>query len=263
MSNRIPDNWYESFFSGINCEMWEKAVSQEWTDAEVLFIKDVLNIRPGAKILDMPCGTGRHSIELARQGFQLTAVDISATFIAALTEKVSIGNLPIKVIEGNILSLELTGSFDGAFCLGNSFGYFDYAGMETFVHKVAASLKTGSKWIINTGVLAESFLTKFIQEKKYELSGLTMEISNGYDEWNSCLLTTLTYTKDGKQEVHPFKHYVYTIAEMIRLLNKFDLKTIALYSSTDKTAFKLGADQLFLVAEKNNFRNNFNVFKSF
>jgi len=71
-----------------------------------------------------------------------------------------------------------------------------------------------------------------------------------YDEWNSCLLTTLTYTKNNKQEIHCFKHYVYTIAELIRLLNKFDFKTIALYNSTDKTTFKLGDAQLYLVAEK-------------
>lgn len=251
MSTEIPDNWYESFFTGINCEMWEKAATQEWTDAEVVFIKDVLNIQPNSKILDMPCGTGRHSVTLAKQGFQLTAIDISATFIAALKEKVTNENLPVEVIEGNILSLELTGSFDGAFCLGNSFGYFNYPGMETFVQKVSASLRPGARWIINTGVIAESFLTKFVKEKKYELTDLIMEINNEYDEWNSCLLTTLTYTKNNKQEVHRFKHHVYTIAEIIRLLNKFNLKTIAMYSSTDKATFKLGDAQLYLVAEKN------------
>src|SRR3954466_7169745 len=152
--NNIPDNWYESFFSGINCEMWEKTATQEWTDAEVVFIKDVLNIQPGAKNLDLPCGTGRHSIALARQGFYLTAIDISATFIAALKEKVSKENLSVEVIEGNILSLRLTGSFDGAFCLGNSFGYFNYTAMETFVQKVSASLKPAARWIVNTAVIA-------------------------------------------------------------------------------------------------------------
>lgn len=250
MNKNIPDNWYESFFSGINCEMWEKAVTQEWTDAEVLFTKDVLNIQSGAKILDLPCGAGRHSIALAKQRYQLTAVDISTEFLNGLKRKVENDNLSIEVIEGNILSLELNGSFDGAFCLGNSFGYFDHTGMETFVHKVSSCLKKGGRWVINTGVLAESFLTKFIKDNKYELPDLTMEISNDYDEWNSCLLTTLTYTKNDKQEIHCFKHYVYTIAEIIRLLNKFNFKTVALYNSTDKTKFKLGDAQLYLVAEK-------------
>ncbi|MEO7486109.1 MAG: class I SAM-dependent methyltransferase [Ferruginibacter sp.] len=250
MSNNIPDNWYETFFSGINCEMWEKAATPEWTNAEVAFIKDVLNVQTGSAILDMPCGTGRHSIALAKEGYQLTAVDISKEYITALKKKVEEQQLNIQVIEGNILSLQLTGSFDGAFCLGNSFGYFNYEGMETFVNKVSKSLKQGAKWIINTGLMAESFLTKFIKEKKYELPGLTMEINNDYDEWNSCLLTTLTYTKDGQQEAHRFKHHVYTVAELIRLLGKFNLKTIALYSSTEKAAYKLGDVQLFLIAEK-------------
>lgn len=250
MNTNIPDNWYESFFTGINCEMWEKAATQEWTDAEVAFIKDVLNIPSGSTMLDMPCGTGRHSVMLARQGFKVTAVDISETYIAALKEKVAKENLSIEVIEGNILSLELKNTFNGAFCFGNSFGYFDYTGMETFVQKVSSSLKQGAKWIINSGLMAESFLAKFIKEKKYELPDLIMEINNDYDEWNSCLLTTLTYTKNNKQEVHRFKHHVYTIAEVIRLLAKFDLKTIALYSSTDKAIFNLGDAQVYLVAEK-------------
>ncbi len=250
MNNNIPDNWYESFFSGINCEMWEKAPTKEWTDAEVRFLMEVFNLPEDSHILDLPCGTGRHSIELAKKGFHLTSVDISEEFIYGLKKKVEEQQLDIEIIHGNILSLKLKGIFDGAFCLGNSFGYFNFPGMETFAEKVSTSLKQGAKWIINTGLMAESFLAKFIKEKKYELEGLTMEISNDYDEWNSCLLTTLTYTKNGKQEIHQFKHHVYTVAELIRLLKKYNLKTIALYNSTDKTAFKLGDAQLYLVAQK-------------
>ncbi|MEP6683777.1 MAG: class I SAM-dependent methyltransferase [Parafilimonas sp.] len=250
MKNKIPDNWYETFFAGINCEMWEKATTPEWTNAEVEFIKDVLHVSTGSSILDMPCGTGRHSIELAKQGYHVMAVDLSDEFINGLKKKVEVQQLSIEVIHANILSVQLTGTFDGAFCLGNSFGYFDYESMETFVQKISASLKQGAKWIINSGLMAESFLAKFIKEKKYELEGLTMQINNDYDEWNSCLLTTLIYTKNNKQEVHRFKHHVYTVAELIRLLNKFDLKTIALYSSTDKAEYKLGDAQIYLVAEK-------------
>jgi hypothetical protein len=50
--------------------------------------------------------------------------------------------------------------------------------------------------------------------------------------------------------VHRFKHHVYTVAELIRLLNKFDLKTIALYNSANKAEYKLGDAQIYLVAEK-------------
>ncbi len=249
MSN-IPDNWYETFFAGINCEVWEKAATKQWTDAEVTFITDVLHLPAGSSILDIPCGAGRHSVELAKKGFHVTAVDISTDFINGLKTKIQEQLLNIKVIHANVLLHQLAEDFDGAICLGNSFGYFKYEDMETFVQKLAAVLKPGAKWIINTGLAAESFLAKFSKEKKYEFDGLIMEILNEYDEWNSCLLTKLTYTKNGRQEVHQFKHHLYTIAEIIRLLKKFNLETTALYSSTDKTVFRLGDDQVYLVAEK-------------
>ena len=64
MSNNIPDTWYENFFSGINCEMWEKAVSAEWTEKEASFLIDTMNIKPGTSILDIPCGKGRIALNL-------------------------------------------------------------------------------------------------------------------------------------------------------------------------------------------------------
>jgi len=33
MTNKVKDNWYKDFFQGINCELWEKAVSPDWTIA--------------------------------------------------------------------------------------------------------------------------------------------------------------------------------------------------------------------------------------
>jgi 2-polyprenyl-3-methyl-5-hydroxy-6-metoxy-1,4-benzoquinol methylase len=68
MTTNNPDNSYEIFFSG-------------------------------QLILDIPCGTGRHSIELAKIGYHLTAVDISGTFINALKKKVAVQKLDIKVIK--------------------------------------------------------------------------------------------------------------------------------------------------------------------
>lgn len=250
MSPVIPDNWYESFFTGVNCELWEKAVTKEWTEAEAAFLIDVFNLSAGSKLLDLPCGAGRHSVELAKKGFRLTAVDISEEFLASLRRKTEAGDLPVAIIHGNVLTMPLTGSFDGAFCLGNSFGYFRYEDMHRFVAKVASVLKGGAQWIINTGVLAESFLSNFTREKTYELDGLSMAIHNDYDVWNGCLLITLTHTKNGQQEVHHFKHHVYTVAELIRLLSQHGLRTTALYGSTDKAPYKLGDAQLYLVAEK-------------
>lgn len=166
MTTTIPDNWYETFFRGINCEMWENAITPEWTNAEVNLIRDIMNLSTGASILDIPCGTGRHTVALAREGFKLTSVDISDEYINRLRQIVEAEKLHVNIIHGNILSAQLGDGHNGAFCFGNSFGYFSYDDMQKFIQKVAAALNRGGKWIINSGLMAESFLAKFVKKKR-------------------------------------------------------------------------------------------------
>jgi cyclopropane fatty-acyl-phospholipid synthase-like methyltransferase len=60
----MQSNWYEEFFHGLALDLWRKAVTEEQTEAEADFIAGILDLPNGARILDVPCGNGRHSIEL-------------------------------------------------------------------------------------------------------------------------------------------------------------------------------------------------------
>lgn len=252
MTNKISDNWYETFFQGINCELWEKAVSPEWTKQEVDFLISELNIKQGQHLLDIPCGFGRHSIELAKRGYQLTGIDISETFIKPLNEKIKSEKLPIHTIQADILSVKFDNTFSGAICMGNSFGYFNFEKMKLFVEKVSSSLKVGSKFVINSGMIAESILPNFsiYQNKSFTVGNITMDITNIYNVEDSYMISNLLFTKEGKREEHSFKHFVFTLGEVKRLLKLFGLKTIATYSSLSKEEYKLGDQQIYIVAEK-------------
>lgn len=250
MNPIIKNEWYETFFTGLNCEMWEKAVTSEWTMQEVSFLIDTLAIQPGAKLLDSPCGYGRHAIELARKGYPVAGIDISAEYIQQLNCRVAIEPLPIQVIYGNILTAEIGDDYDGAYCMGNSFGYFDYEGMNTFVGKVAKALKSGARFVINSGMVAESILPNFPKTGHYVLQGLTMDIYNEYLIGESCMSTKLTYTKSDWTEMHHFKHYVYTLSDIKRLLKEHNLHTVAVYKTTERLDYQLGDQQMYLVAQK-------------
>ena len=250
MNTTIKNEWYTDFFSGLNCEMWERAVSAEWTSTEVDFLITTMAIKPGNAILDIPCGYGRHTIELAKRGFQMTGIDISTEFLQTLQKQIDSESLAIQVIQGDILTMEIGHSFDGAYCLGNSFGYVDYEGMNVFVQKVSNALKSGARFVINSGLVAESILTHFPKTGQYVLGDLTMDINNSYVIGESYMATELTYTKADRSETHFFKHYVYTLSEIKRLLAKHGLRTIAVYSSTEKVDYQLGDQQMYLVAEK-------------
>ena len=254
MTIDINNEWYVNFFSGLTCEMWEKAATTEWTKNEVDFLIDTLAIKLGDHILDIPCGFGRHTIELAKRGFRMTGIDISAEYIQKLNEQVDAEKLPVQVIQGDVLTTKPGHSFDGAYCLGNSFGYVDYAGMTAFVKNVADALKPGAHFVINSGMVAESILPNFPKTGHYVLGDLTMDISNSYVVGESYMATELTYTKESRSETHRFKHYVYTLSEIRRLLASCGLRTIAVYNSTEKQDYQLGDQQMYLVAEKQPIR---------
>ena len=253
MQPQIADNWYETFFQGINCEVWENAIPQEITNQEVDFIVSELKLNSGTHILDIPCGFGRHALELARRGFKVTGVDISETFINNLESKIRQDSLDIRAIHADILAIDLNEKYDGAICMGNSFGYFDVEHMKVFISKISSALHSGARFIINSGMIAESILSNFTHysnHRSYTIGDITMDISNYYNAGNSYMVSNLVYTKNGSMEEHAFKHYVFTMGEIKRLLQAVGLKIIAMYGSLEKIPFKIGDQQVYLVAEK-------------
>jgi cyclopropane fatty-acyl-phospholipid synthase-like methyltransferase len=253
MQPQIADNWYETFFQGINCEIWEKAIPAEYTSKEVDFIIGEMNLRPGAHVLDIPCGFGRHSVELAKRGFEVTGVDLSERFITTLKKHTKAEKLNIHPVHADILRFKTKKEFAGAVCLGNSFGYFEWKHMNTFIQKVASCLATGARFIINSGMVAESVipnLLNYSNHKSYTIADIRMDVSNFYNFENSYVVSNLQYTKNGNVEEHAFKHYVFTIGEIHRMLQSAGFKTITSYGSIEKAHYKLGDQQVYIIAEK-------------
>ncbi len=78
--------WYEEFFE--NCaETYDKENFTRGTMGEVDFIEKKINFDKSKKILDIGCGTGRHSIELAKRGYKVTGIDLSESQLKRAKEK--------------------------------------------------------------------------------------------------------------------------------------------------------------------------------
>jgi ubiquinone/menaquinone biosynthesis C-methylase UbiE len=87
------------------------------TTAEVDFLLEELNLPAGSKILDIGCGTGRHSLELARRGFQITGIDISQNMLKEAKKVRDREELPAKFICADAVDFSLNEKFDGCICL--------------------------------------------------------------------------------------------------------------------------------------------------
>jgi ubiquinone/menaquinone biosynthesis C-methylase UbiE len=84
---------------------------------EVDFLVEELALRPGARILDVGCGTGRHLIELARRGYRVTNVDLSGGMLRqAMASAASLDQRP-DWVRANATRFSLRPVHDAAICI--------------------------------------------------------------------------------------------------------------------------------------------------
>jgi len=274
--NEVPSNWYEDFFHGVSLDLWRKAISPQQTNAEADFLVKALACPEGSSLLDVPCGNGRLSLELARRGYRVTGVDITADFIEearanashsmkesplandGLTDEVArafsvwvAGETPgPQFMIGDMRNLEGEAIFDGAYCFGNSFGFLEYADMESFLSGVSRALKPGGRFVIETGMAAESIITKFETESSHQIDDILLTIKERYLAEESCIDTEYVFEQNGKVESRYAKHWIYTIGEIRRMLERAGFEVLNLYGSLRCEPYTLGADELYLMARR-------------
>ena len=248
--NMPQKEWWEDFFHGIALDLWRQCVTDEQTQGEATFIQKALQVSSGAEILDAPCGGGRLALELARRGYRMTGVDIALEFIQEAQSKATERGLDMAWKQADMRNLAWLKAFDGAFCFGNSFGYFEDAGNVAFLKSIARSLKPRARFILDTHTVAESILPRFKEEATYEIGNIHFELRNRYEPAQGRLYTEYTFVRDGMTEKRSGFHRVYSCSELYRLLRETGLSDIETYSSLDFEPFKLGSPRLLVVASK-------------
>ena len=89
--------------------------NQSWvedTRRQVDFLIEKLELKESEKVLDLACGFGRHSLELARRGFDVIGVDITADYIDYANEQAKKENLNAYFICSDIREISFQGEFD-------------------------------------------------------------------------------------------------------------------------------------------------------
>jgi SAM-dependent methyltransferase len=245
---KLNPNWHLDFFRGVALDMWRIAMSSEQTRAEAGFLQKALRVSEPSHLLDVPCGNGRHSIELAKRGHRITGVDLSEEFIAEAQAKSA--SLPASWILADMRQLPWREEFDGAFCFGNSFGYLDPASAREFLTALARTLKPGARLAIETGMAAESILPGLQKTRWLKVGDIHMLSENQYDPRESRLDILYTFIRNGQEETRPSSSYVLTVNEICRMHVEAGLQVLDVLGSIGGEAYQLGSPRLIVVSEK-------------
>ena len=194
------------------------------TDQEIDFIEAALDLESNAKILDLYCGYGRHALQLAKKGYQVTGVDSTADFLSIAKQKALQLQVAIEFIQCDMREISFQHSFDAVISMFSAFGYFDDAENAAVIGKISQALKPRGLFLIdllNRDWMQKNNLNRYWRDPKGEsVLSTKVEITEGMAMMKRQLINQLT----GKKLETDFQLRAYSLPEMTELLTAHQLE---------------------------------------
>ncbi len=235
------DTWAPTMFSK---ERREKAPE------EVDNLIPLCGAKAGASVLDLCCGPGRHSLELARRGFSVTGVDRTKRYLEEAHRQAKKEGLDAEFIQKDMRKFLRPKAFDVAINLFTSFGFFeDQKDDELVVKNVFRSLKNEGVFVID--IMGKEIIAKIFRERDWhELDGAIMLEERKISQDWGWMENRWMLLKDGKVKEFRFSHRPYSAAELARLLTDCGFARTQVYGSLAGTLYDHQAKRLVVVAHK-------------
>lgn len=220
------NNW-ESFFDAHAPQYMDNGFTKN-TISEVDFVIEELKLSEGSNILDVGCGTGRHSIELAKRGYKVTGVDISSGMLLEAKKMAREANVNVEWIHCDAVKHTPTKSFDAVICLCE--GAFGLVGRDeepvehdlAILKNISDALKPTGRFVLTT-LNAYSKIRNLTQEDvdSGRFNPVTM-VEHYMDEWD---------LPEGKKQVE-VKERRYFPFELKQMFSQVGLKVENIWGGT-------------------------------
>jgi SAM-dependent methyltransferase len=248
---RRSEWWHDVFNRPAFFDLYQRA-DLDRAATQVDQVLTLLDLRAPAHVLDVCCGYGRHSVELARRGFDVAGVDISEVQIAnALKHAASAGARPAFVV-GDARALPVRGPFDAAINMFLSFGYFATdEESQAMLDGVARALRRGGRLLIdfwNREIEIRNFQSTVLDRRDddiLEIEDWRFDHLAGRLSWTN----TVIYP-DGRREAWSQSIRAFTVVEVKTMLERAGFALTALYGSLAGEPYAMDSESAIFVAQR-------------
>jgi SAM-dependent methyltransferase len=214
-------------------------------------ILQLLQLNRRADVLDLACGPGRHSIELARRGRSVTGLDRTSHYIEIARERAAAAELEVDFVEEDMRSFCRPEAYDAAICMLSSFGYFaDPDDDRRVLANLYSSLRSGGRVVLD--MAGKEVLARVYQDRDwYEFNdgSLLLEERSVTASWDEMVGRWIFIDEAGKVE-YPSRLRLYSAAEMARELRAAGFTAIELYGGLDGSPYNNEAKRLVAIGRK-------------
>lgn len=250
----VDPAWHEKYFDDI----WLRVAvtfGRSRAAGEADFARRALGLQAGMHVLDMPCGHGRHSIELARCGIAVTGVDSSTASIRSAedaTRAASLGALACFQV-GDMRTFALADPADAAIVLQDSIGMMaDDEQNRQVLRNIRRSLVPGGKLLIDMVNLFGVITAMTAPRQWARLSdGTVYAEEREFDFRAGRLLDKIElFTPEGEHFTKSSSVRIYTLPEFDAMLCATGYQISQTYGGFDGSPYGAESTQLIVVAER-------------
>jgi SAM-dependent methyltransferase len=242
-------DWTQEYFDDTYRRLFLETVDPARTRRQVQQLLELCAVLPGAAVLDVGCGLGRHSIELARLGFRVTGVDMNADYIVACRERTAELGLKAEFFAADSRVMRLKVRADLSISLWSSFGYYGEAGDRQILRTISEHTKRGGHVIVD--VENREYIVKhFVPEEWHEHEHELVLEKRRFDVIDGTVSTRRVVLSEGKRREYRRVLRMYTVAELAALLKAVGLRPQRWCGDYDGSRFGPESKRMIAVAER-------------
>lgn len=218
----------------------------EEAEEEIEKIIKLGKFEEGDRILDMPCGLGRHSKELERKGFEVVGVEKTQDYVEDARENTE----SAEIVKKDMKNFKRGRSFDAAINWWNSFGYFEEKSDDLkMLENIQKSLKEGGVLLMDLFGKEISALTGFSSHWSREEDSILLQDHEIKDNWKK-IENTWIKVKEGEVVEYVWQQRLYSAHELEQLLKEAGFSQIEFFGNLEKEPYNHEADRMIVKAEK-------------
>jgi SAM-dependent methyltransferase len=251
MTKKARKPWYEQdgFWDAFGPVIFDQE-RRGLASGEIQGLVGLLGLEPGQPVCDLCCGVGRHSVELARRGLDVTAVDRTRQYLDEAQSTARDEGLEIEFVEADMRDFCRPEAFDAVVNLFTSFGYFAAQRDDRRVaENMYRSLKAGGVLVIDT--MSKEIIARVFSAREWRRvdGGILLEERKIVDGW-SWIENCWTLIKNDQQHECTFSHRLYSAAELRGLLGEVGFACTEVYGGVDGAAYDEKAERMVVVGWK-------------
>ncbi len=239
--------WYEDWFDRDEYELVYQERDDEDARRCVDLIEQVADLRPGADILDMGCGRGRHALELGRRGYKVRGIDLSAPSIEAARKLATEEDLNRVTFDvGDMRENTFDECFDGVVNLFTAFGYFeDDEDHQKVIDTFAGALRPGGS-LVQDFLNAPYLCNRLVPGDAREEDGVHIEQRRWVEDGR--INKEILLQKNGDAQTFRESVRLFTLEDFAAMYSHAGLKLLETYGDYDGRPYDADSPRLILTA---------------